>query len=72
MRAENYDTGTEVSPGKPNIDLKNLDLLPSSYFTYALTKKTNIRAAASQSVNRPEFRELATYRVYDYENNFYV
>ena len=71
LRAENY-TQKIVSPGKQNIDQTNLDLLPSFILTYALNKKTNIRAAASQSVNRPEFRELATYRVYDYENNFYL
>jgi hypothetical protein len=71
LRAENY-TQKIVSPGKKNIDQTNLDLLPSFILTYALNKKTNIRAAASQSVNRPEFRELATYRVYDYENNFYM
>jgi TonB-dependent receptor len=71
LRVENYSQQL-VTPGKPNVDLNNLDLLPSFIFTYALNKKTNLRAAASQSVNRPEFRELATYRVYDYENNYYV
>ena len=71
VRLENYDQELKAA-GKPNINLKNLDLLPSFLFTYALNNKTNLRAAASQSVNRPEFRELATYRVYDYENNFIV
>ncbi len=71
LRVENYKQQL-VTPGKANVDLNNLDLLPSFVFTYALNKKTNLRAAASQSVNRPEFRELATYRVYDYENNYYV
>src|SRR5439155_5138802 len=34
--------------------------------------KTNIRFDGSESVNRPEFRELATYRFYDYENAFII
>jgi TonB-dependent receptor len=71
VRVENYDQQLKAA-GKQNIRLNNLDVLPSMLFTYALTNKTNIRLGASQSVNRPEFRELATYRVYDYENNFIV
>ncbi|WP_205508673.1 TonB-dependent receptor [Longitalea arenae] len=46
----------------------NTDVLPSLLFTYALNNKTNIRLAGSQSVNRPEFRELADYGTYDYDN----
>jgi TonB-dependent receptor len=69
VRVENYNQELKAA-GKENIVLNNLDFLPSFLFTYAVNNKANIRAAASQSVNRPEFRELATYRVYDYENNF--
>jgi hypothetical protein len=50
----------------------DVDILPSFIFTYALTPKTNLRLAGSQAVNRPEFREMANYRVYDYENNIIV
>jgi hypothetical protein len=46
----------------------NTDVLPSFILTYALSKKSNLRLAGSQAVNRPEFRELADYSVYDYEN----
>jgi TonB-dependent receptor len=69
LRVENYTQDLKAA-GKPDINLSNLDFLPSMLFTYALNNKTNLRLAASQSVNRPEFRELATYRVYDYENQF--
>jgi TonB-dependent receptor len=71
LRLENYDQELKAA-GKPDIILKNLDLLPSFVLTYSLNNKTNLRAAASQSVNRPEFRELATYRQYDYENQFII
>ncbi len=47
----------------------NTDVLPSLLFTYSLNSLTNLRLAASQAVNRPEFRELADYSVYDYDNN---
>ncbi|MBE7169166.1 MAG: TonB-dependent receptor [Williamsia sp.] len=70
-RGENYAQELNTK-GKQDIKRNNFDILPSLLFTYALSNKANLRVAASQSVNRPEFRELATYRVYDYENNFIV
>jgi outer membrane receptor protein involved in Fe transport len=66
-RAENYNQQLK-SLNQPNIELNNLDILPSFLVTYALGKKTNLRLAASESVNRPEFRELASYSVFDYDN----
>ena len=54
--------------GKGTKVYNNTDLLPSLLFTYALSNKTNIRIAGSQSVNRPEFRELAPYSTFDYDN----
>ncbi len=71
LRVENYTQDLKAA-GKPDINLSNLDFLPSLLFTYALSNKTNLRLAGSQSVNRPEFRELATYRQYDYENQFII
>jgi hypothetical protein len=71
VRAEKYKQELTAA-GKNKITLDNTDVLPSFLFTYALNNKTNIRLAGSQSVNRPEFRELATYRFYDYENAFII
>lgn len=56
--------------GKNTRVYDNTDVLPSLLFTYAVTDKANIRAAGSQAVNRPEFRELAEYRTFDYETYF--
>jgi TonB-dependent receptor len=50
----------------------NTDVLPSFLFTYALNDQTNLRLAGSQAVNRPEFRELADYSIYDYDNYIVV
>ena len=41
--------------------------LPSVNFTYKLTDKHNLRVAYSATVNRPELRELAPFRYYDFE-----
>lgn len=45
------------------------DILPGANITYKLNNKTNIRLSASQTVVRPEFRELATFEFYDFELN---
>lgn len=42
------------------------DLFPSLNATYSLTKKSNIRFAASKTVSRPEFRELAPFAFFDF------
>jgi TonB-dependent receptor len=49
--------------------LANTDFLPSANITYAATKKTNIRLSASQTVARPEFREVSIFSFYDFERN---
>jgi outer membrane receptor protein involved in Fe transport len=71
VRAERY-LQQLTAKGKGKVRLDNTDILPSLLFTYALNNKTNIRLAGCESVNRPEFRELATYRFYDYENAFII
>lgn len=71
VRAEKYKQDL-TAKGKEKVTLDNTDFLPSLLFTYAVSNKANFRVAASQSVNRPEFRELAVYRFYDYENAFII
>lgn len=46
------------------------DLLPSVNVVYAVTPKMNIRLSYSQTVNRPEFRELAPYLFFDYVSQY--
>src|SRR5690606_21281768 len=38
-------------------------------FTYKLNSKTNLRVAASQTVSRPEFREISPFSFFDYARN---
>jgi outer membrane receptor for ferrienterochelin and colicin len=44
----------------------NLDILPSVNLSYKLTDKSNLRFSGSQTVSRPEFRELALFNYYDF------
>ncbi|HEY1213204.1 MAG TPA: hypothetical protein VGE93_06195, partial [Bryobacteraceae bacterium] len=57
---------------KVPIDIANTDVLPSLLLTYSLSNRTNVRLSGSRAVNRPEFRELASYAVYDYDNDVSV
>lgn len=43
------------------------DFLPGINLTYKPSAKTNIRFAASQTLIRPEFRELSPFAFYDFE-----
>ncbi len=46
--------------------LEVTDFLPSVNLTYVAGESTNLRAAFSHTVNRPEFRELAPFAYYDF------
>jgi len=58
--------------GKNKITNDNTDILPSLLFTWSMNNRTNLRFSGSQAVNRPEFRELADYSIYDYDNYFAI
>lgn len=67
VRVEKYNQQL-TSKGRAAKKYDNTDLLPSLLLTYALNSRTNLRLGGSQTVNRPEFRELADYSVFDYDN----
>ncbi|MEI7735423.1 MAG: TonB-dependent receptor [Ferruginibacter sp.] len=54
------------------VDSTVSDFLPSVNFVYAVTPKMNVRLSYSQTVNRPEFRELAPFVFYDYQLQYSV
>lgn len=45
-------------------------LLPSANVSYNITEKMLVRATYGQSLNRPEFREIAPFGFYDFEYNW--
>ena len=68
-RAEHYYqylNARDQSNQKVKAEETYFDILPSLNFTYSLTEKANLRFAASQTVARPEFRELAPFEFYDF------
>ncbi|MCO4805427.1 MAG: TonB-dependent receptor [Flavobacteriales bacterium] len=48
-----------------------LNVLPSVSLKYQLTEKSNLRLAASQTVSRPNFRELAPFQYQDQSRRLY-
>ena len=49
------------------VDNEKWDFLPSVNLTYTINNKNQIRLAASRTVARPEFREIAPFQFFDYE-----
>ncbi len=49
------------------INTDKLDFLPSANFTWSPNAQTNLRLAASRTVARPEFREVAPFTFFDFE-----
>lgn len=54
------------------ISTKKLDVLPSINAIFEANRRTNIRLSYSQTLNRPEYRELAPFAFYDFTTNFVV
>jgi TonB dependent receptor/CarboxypepD_reg-like domain/TonB-dependent Receptor Plug Domain len=68
-RAEHFDqvVGSLRKSDPRHVYSKVLDILPGVNFTYKVNPKTNIRIAASQTVIRPEFREISSFAFFDFE-----
>ena len=49
-----------------SVNQRNNDYLPSLNLTYALTGNSNLRASLSQTVSRPELREIAPFAFIDF------
>lgn len=71
VRLEDYRQKL-ISLNQPVQKYHYTTLLPSANLTWSPQSKMNIRLAYSRTVNRPEFRELASFRYYDYQNNYII
>jgi outer membrane receptor protein involved in Fe transport len=71
LRVENYDqlVGSVKKWDPRHTYSKVTDFLPGVNATLKLNAKTNIRLSGSQTVVRPELRELANLNLYDFELN---
>ena len=71
LRVEDFDqlVGSVKKWDPRHTYSKVTDYLPGMNATFKLTQKSNIRATASQTVIRPELRELSALNIYDFELN---
>jgi outer membrane receptor protein involved in Fe transport len=69
LRVENYDqvTGSMKQSDHRHLHKEVLDYLPGLNLTYRLNKLTQLRLSGSQTVIRPEFRELSDFAFYDFD-----
>lgn len=69
VRVEDYDQviGSMKAKDPRYVYSRVRDYLPALNLTYRLNPLTNIRLAGSQTVIRPEFRELSTFAFFDFE-----
>ncbi len=74
-RVEHYQqrlTSADNAYAPIKVDTSYLNLLPSINAIYNLTDKSSLRASASRTLGRPEFREIAPFAFYDFNKNVSV
>ncbi|MFM7021925.1 MAG: TonB-dependent receptor domain-containing protein [Flavobacteriales bacterium] len=62
----------KADQSKLDINISKTDVLPSANFIYSVNKKQNLRVSYSQTLNRPEYRELAPFAFYDFNTTFVI
>lgn len=69
VRVEQFNVVLDAKIPTPqtSVDDNYVDILPSVNYTYSLTPKINLRASYYRTLARPEFRELSSASIYDYE-----
>ncbi len=70
LRAEFFEqflTTRDLSLKRVVVNTEKWDFLPSLNLTYTINQKHQLRLSASQTVARPEFREIAPFQFFDYE-----
>jgi hypothetical protein len=74
LRVEDFDQliGSVKQSDPRHVHSKVTDFLPGINIVIKPTEKTNIRIGGSQTVVRPEFRELSPFAFYDFELNAQV
>ena len=69
LRVEDFDQviGSLRKSDPRFVHTRKTDYLPGLNLTYKVNNKTNVRLSGSQTVIRPEFRELSTFQFYDFD-----
>jgi hypothetical protein len=73
-RIEDFDqlVGSVKKSDPRHVHTRVTDVLPGVNLTFKPNEKTNIRLSGSQTIVRPEFRELSPFAFYDFELNAQV
>ncbi|RYD52267.1 MAG: TonB-dependent receptor [Sphingobacteriales bacterium] len=68
-RIESYNQQVKYNDGNADlkVDTTVVDILPSANIKYALNDQMNLRLSGSQTVIRPEFREIAPFNFYNFD-----
>jgi len=74
VRVEDFDQliGSVKKSDERHVHTRVTDFLPGVNLTFKPNERTNIRLSGSQTVVRPEFRELSPFAFYDFELNAQV
>nr|WP_294908153.1 carboxypeptidase regulatory-like domain-containing protein [uncultured Lacibacter sp.] len=75
VRAENFQqflTTVRSDLQRVIVNTSKWDILPSLNISYSIKNKHQLRLAGYRTVARPEFREIAPFSFYDYEQNYAV
>lgn len=69
LRIENFDQliGSTNAKDSRYVNIKKTDFLPGINVTYKLSNTKNIRVSGSQTVVRPEFRDLSSFTFFDFD-----
>jgi outer membrane receptor protein involved in Fe transport len=69
LRVENFDqlVGSTKRSDDRFVNTRVTDFLPALNMTFKLTNNMNLRVAGSQTVVRPEFREVSPLAYYDFD-----
>lgn len=72
VRFENFHQNIQTADGSNLplvIDSTYRNFFPTINATYSLNEKTNLRLSAGKTINRPEFRELASFPFFNFNMN---
>lgn len=64
-----YLSGWDKQQNKKKITNNNSGIFPSINITYDVSEKSLVRLAYGKTINRPEFREIAPFHFYNFEEN---
>ena len=65
---EQFISSRDLALKRIRVNTEKWDILPSLNLTYSINSKNQLRFSASQTVARPEFREIAPFQFFDYES----